>query len=385
MKTRTLILTAASVALATGVVVTLTQGSLAASGDDPAAAPIPTYDYADPAKAFVVDLDLGLSGASVVHTSVVEAPSASHVGDPPLLKLVVSDEDGIVLDRSDAWDPRWTFVGTDGGPESMQVQARRGFLTVPFDGDAGSLLVRDQVAGSDLVTVDLTGAVHAFCVANPTDPECVEADLAVTATSATGTPFSVVGTAVPVDVSATVANLGPDGPVDADVTQVATPDGGLSVTPATTTEDVDGLAVGSPRTSVHRYSVTCTAPGLHSAVFTTTVEPEKAKVVDANPANDARSATYTVDCAVPVVLNVKPGSLKNPVNLNEGVVPMAVLTTSVGQYGLPHRLRRPHHPGGVGADRPAGGPGARQHRCPRGARQGAPRGQLRARRGDPRR
>ena len=65
------------------------------------------------------------------------------------------------------------------------------------------------------------------------------------------------------------------------------------------------------------------------------MEPEKAKVVDANPANDARSATYTVDCAVPVVLNVKPGSLKNPVNLNEGVVPMAVLTTSVGQYGLP--------------------------------------------------
>jgi hypothetical protein len=335
MRNRTLFTIAAGTLAGAAFVAAGSQGVLAASGDDPATAPIPTYDYADPAKSFVVDLDFGISSASVVDAVVGPDRSVSHLGDPPLLKLVLSDEDDNVLERVDAWDPRWTFVETGGVGERMEVRAGRGLLTVPFDSDSGSMLVRDQVAGTDLVTVDLTGAVHEFCVAHPTDPECVEADLAITASSATGTPLSVVGAAVPVSVSAVVANLGPDGPVDADVTQTAAAGAGLSVTPASSSDDVDALAVGTPRTVTHQYAVTCTTPGSHSVVFTTTVAPEKAKVVDAVPGNNSRSATYTVDCAVPVVLNVEPGSLKNPVQLDMGLVPMAVLSTAAGEYGLP--------------------------------------------------
>lgn len=335
MRNRTLFTIAAGIVTGAAFVAAGSQGVLAASGDDPATAPIPTYDYADPSKSFVVDLDFGLSSATVIDAVVGGERSVSHLGDPPLLELVLADEDGTVLDRLHAWDPRWTFVDKGAGVEGMEVRAQRGLLTVPFDSDTGSMLVRDQVAGQPLVTVDLRPAVHAFCVANPADPECVEADLAVTATTATGDPLSVVGSAVPVQVDATVANLGPDGPVDADVTQTAVPGAGVSVAPATSTDDVDALAVGSPRAASHAYAVTCLTPGLHTVVFTTAVKPERAKVVDAVSANDQRSVTYSVDCAVPVTLNVKPGSLKNPVNLNEGVVPMAVLTTAAGQYGNP--------------------------------------------------
>jgi len=197
------------------------------------------------------------------------------------------------------------------------------------------VLVHDQQAGTDLVTVDLRPAVHEFCVAHPDDPDCVEADLAVTSAVVSGDPLGVVGQAVPIEVAAVVENLGPDGPVDAVVTQAATGSGGVTVTPADRSFDVDGLAVGAPATVTGGYDVTCTASGAQSVTVTTTIAPVKAKVVDPDAANDAWAATFTVDCAVPVTLNVKPGSLGNPVNVNPGVVPMAVLTTAAGEYGNP--------------------------------------------------
>ena len=44
----------------------------------------------------------------------------------------------------------------------------------------------------------------------------------------------------------------------------------------------------------------------------------------------------TVDCVVPVAINIKPGGSPNSVNRNSSSdVPVAVLTTKAGEYGLP--------------------------------------------------
>jgi hypothetical protein len=42
-----------------------------------------------------------------------------------------------------------------------------------------------------------------------------------------------------------------------------------------------------------------------------------------------------VDCVIPVAINIVPGSRENPVNLNDGAITLAVLTTKAGEYGLP--------------------------------------------------
>jgi len=43
-----------------------------------------------------------------------------------------------------------------------------------------------------------------------------------------------------------------------------------------------------------------------------------------------------VSVIVPVAINIHPGSFKNPFNLkSKGVIPVAVLTTRAGEYGLP--------------------------------------------------
>ena len=250
--------------------------------------------------------------------------------------MSLTDDDGGAAGAFNAWDPRWEFDETPGGGERLIVRPGPGTIVAAFDGDVATMLVHDQRAGTDLATVDLRPAVREFCTAHPDDAECVEADLAVTSTTATGDPLGVVGQAVAVTVGATVANLGPDGPVDGDVTQTATASAGATVTPASQAIDADGLAVGGPGVTVSRqFSVTCATSGAKTVTITTSIVPEKAKVVDLVSTNNSRSATFSVDCAVPVTLNVKPGSLRNPVNINEGAVPMAVLTTTAGEYGNP--------------------------------------------------
>ncbi|MFF5232448.1 hypothetical protein [Dactylosporangium sp. NPDC000521] len=337
-RARALITASATALLAVAVTVAVTVGgSAAAPGDpaDPGTAPQPQYDYSDPAKSFLVDLNFAATSATLTGATVGEQRSTSHLGDPPLLRLTLTDEDGAPAGAFNAWDPRWYFDQTDGGGERLVVHDGPGTLTVPFDADTATMVVHDVNAGTDLATVDLRPAVHEFCVAHPGDPDCVEADLAVTAATVTGDPLAVIGRPSTVQVRTVVANLGPDGPADAGVVQTATGSAGVTVTPASRTFDAGGLAVGAPATLDSAYQLTCTAPGAQTVTVTTTVAPAKAKVVDAVPGNNTRSATFAVDCAVPVTLNIMPGSLTNPVNVNPGVLPAAVLTTTASQYGNP--------------------------------------------------
>ncbi len=320
---------------ATLAVASLPTSATIVDDTNPATAPQPEYDYADTSKSFLVDLQFGDSSATLVQAAVGNERSYSHLGDPPLLRVSLTDEDGAAAGSFNAWDPRWVLDEVPGGGERLVVRPGAGQITTAFDGDVATMLVHDQVAGTDLATVDLRPTVREFCTDHPDDPECVEADLVVTSTTATGDPLGVVGQAVPVTVAATVANLGPDGPVDGDVTQTAVASAGATVTPGSQAIDADGLAVGSPVTLSRQYSVTCDTPGAKTVEVTTSIVPEKAKVVDLVAANNSRSASFSVDCAVPVTLNVKPGSLRNPVNMNNGAIPMAVLTTQAGEYGNP--------------------------------------------------
>lgn len=200
-------------------------------------------------------------------------------------------------------------------------------------------------------------------------------------TGAVGSPFGVIGQAVPVSVSTQVTNLGPDGPADADVTQSATGSVGATVTPASTVLDADGLAVGGSATVSGTYAVTCTGPGSRTVTFTSTVAPEKAKAVDLVAGNNSRTATFTIDCAVPVTVNVKPGSLRNPLNLNEQTIPVAVLSTTAGEYGNPLAVDARQIQAAT-VHRPARGAVRHQRRVAGEPRQGAPRERGRA---DPRR
>lgn len=323
--------------LATALVVAVAVvPGLATDHDDPVTAPQPVFDHGEDAQSFVILADLSTSPVTVPLVTVGPLRAYSHLGDPPLLQLTLRDHTGATQSQYNSWDPRWGFDEKAGGGERRVPRSGPGDLTAPFDPDAESMLVSDLRTGQDLVEIDLAPAIREYCEANLDDPDCVEADLAVTATAATGPDFSVIGDAVQVAVDTTVRNLGPDGPADADVVQVASASAGVSVAPTQRDLTAGGLAAGGASATVQgAFDVTCTAPGAQSVTFTSTVSPSRAKVVDTNAANDSRSVTYAVDCAVPVTVNVKPGSLRNPVNLKERAIPTAVLSTAAGEYGNP--------------------------------------------------
>lgn len=309
----------------------------AAPGDpgDPGSAPIPTYDYGSGGKSFLVGLDFTSTSAALVGARVGSQPSYSHLGDPPLLSLRLLNPDGSERSRLNSWDPRWVFVEANDHGEQMVLMDRRDTLTLPFDADASSLVVHDNQAGATLATVDLEPAVHSYCVDNPSAPECLSADLAITDLTASSTPLAVIGSPVNVTVTSTAANLGPDSPIDATGVISAAGSTGLTVAPADLPAQWPALTTGSPQTREDVFSATCTQAGSPAVTSTATIAPEAAKVVDPVTTNDSRTTTLTLTCAIPVKLNVRPGNSTNQVNLNSGVLPMAVLSTAAGQYGLP--------------------------------------------------
>jgi uncharacterized repeat protein (TIGR01451 family) len=162
------------------------------------------------------------------------------------------------------------------------------------------------------------------------------ADLAVTGFDAV-TPLTqvLIGQTVDVTLHATVANNGPSSPMDATLVTAASADAGSSVTPSSQTRAVTALAVGTPQSADSTFTLGCARPGAHTYRFTASVAPARAGDTDAVPANNHRPAEFTLDCVIPVAVNIKPGGNPNSVNIPGDTVPLAVLTTNPGEYGLP--------------------------------------------------
>jgi hypothetical protein len=319
--------------------------------DDPTTAPIPEIPVDSDAKSLVARVDFdGRTTATVTGAEVRTGAAPSHAADPPLLELEVRADDGSVLETVNAWHPLWVFGHSDDGREHLVIRDHaEGSFVVPFDRDAAALAVTDVGLDQQVAEVDLTEPIGDFCQQHPTDESCRVADLAVTGVSVAARPdLALVGKTGTVSIDTAIADLGPATPVDTTVTHTATPaDAGLLVSP-TPGESEHALALGEEPV-VHRdYQVTCVAPGRHDVTFTSAIAPSHPADVDPAPANDQGTTTLTVDCVVPVTLNVLAvdraaaagaagaGDAADPDAQGLlGPIPVAILTTRAGEYGNP--------------------------------------------------
>lgn len=140
-----------------------------AQGTDPSVEPLPDPGFANPGRALVVQVQLDGNGGAVALGSVVSAvPGRAHTGDPPLLRVTWRDAAGNMLGAHNAWDPRWEFEHTATGGERRNLLAsiETGF-DVPFSPAIASVTIRDLQAGQDLLTVDVSATVEAFCTSTP--------------------------------------------------------------------------------------------------------------------------------------------------------------------------------------------------------------------------
>lgn len=166
-----------------------------------------------------------------------------------------------------------------------------------------------------------------------------ESDLAILSFEETGTPDEIlIGEPVEVTLDKVITNNGPSAPMDVDVDASATASGGASVSPAPDNPD-QALALDEDETRslTETFTLACDAPGQQTFTFQNTVNPLDPADQDPKPGNNNAVVEVTVDCLAPVAVNIKPGSDPNSVNLRsrQGVVPVAVLTTGAGEYGLP--------------------------------------------------
>ncbi len=161
-----------------------------------------------------------------------------------------------------------------------------------------------------------------------------KADVSISAASATSPLEVLIGQSSSASIGVTVANGGPSSPIDVVVSGTATATAGVSISPATTTDTVTGLAIGTPRTVSRSFTIDCTAPGRKSISFDYSIAPKNADDIDPNLANNHATASFTIDCVVPIAINVRPKGFPNSINLNTDAT-LAALTTKAGEYGLP--------------------------------------------------
>jgi uncharacterized repeat protein (TIGR01451 family) len=163
-----------------------------------------------------------------------------------------------------------------------------------------------------------------------------EADVAITAFSASALPDEVlIGDSVDVTLTKTVESNGPSSPIQVQVDVASTPTAGVDVAPPAASSQIAALAVGTPAEVMETFTLVCTGPGPQQVTFTNTVMPIGG--TDPDLSDNVAELTVDIECLIPVVINIHPGSFPNSVNLKskQGVIPVAILTTEAGEYGLP--------------------------------------------------
>ena len=164
-----------------------------------------------------------------------------------------------------------------------------------------------------------------------------KADLAIVSFGATDAPIEmIVGQPQNVTLRKVITNNGPSAPMDVKVARTASATANATVSPTSTSHVESALGYQEQRTVDEQFQIKCTGGGPSTFTFTNGISPDRADDVDPDLTNNQAQTSFTVECIVPVAINIHPGSFKNPINLkSSGVIPVAVLSTKVGEYGLP--------------------------------------------------
>lgn len=200
------------------------------------------------------------------------------------------------------------------------VYVHGGPKTIVASTSADNLLGTDPTPGND--------------AAFTTTLVVAKADVAVTSATNTAPVEVLIGEPGSAALSATVANLGPSSPIDTDLAFTTTSSSGLTVSPASGTAEVNALTAGAPQSSAQSLTVACATPGPKTVTIEYSLTLRNLEDIDPDVSNNAAATTFTVDCVVPIAVNVRPHGFPNSVNLNTDAT-LAALTTAAGEYGLP--------------------------------------------------
>lgn len=162
------------------------------------------------------------------------------------------------------------------------------------------------------------------------------ADLEIVSFDAVDPPSEViVGEEVVINLEKEITNNGPSSPMDVAVEVTATPPSGATITLASAASSEIALAEGEVRLVEEQFTIQCNEASHHEFVFDNHIEPVNAEDLDPDLSNNDAQVALDIECVVPVTINIKPGSDPNSVNSPRSTIPVAILTTEAGEYGMP--------------------------------------------------
>lgn len=99
---------------------------------------------------------------------------------------------------------------------------------------------------------------------------------------------------------------------------------------------LSALAVDETRQVIEAFGVECLEPGEQTLRFANAISAVDPHLLDPVPDNDELEIERSIECVLPVQLNIRPGNQHNRVNPGSHQnVPTAILTTGAGEYDLP--------------------------------------------------
>jgi uncharacterized repeat protein (TIGR01451 family) len=164
-----------------------------------------------------------------------------------------------------------------------------------------------------------------------------QADLEIVSFELVDPPTEIlVGDDVEITLRKVITNRGPSAPMDVAVTQTATAPPDSTVTPAMVVSQELAVGLDEMRQVMETFTINCGGASQHTFTFANEIQPLRPDDTDPDQGNNTASVDLEVECVVPVAINIKPHSDPNSINPKSGGrIPVAVLTTVAGEYGLP--------------------------------------------------
>jgi uncharacterized repeat protein (TIGR01451 family) len=189
--------------------------------------------------------------------------------------------------------------------------------------------------------VDVASAIADPNLGNNTDSEdtqvLAEADLEIVSFEAVNPPAEIlVGEDVQITLRKVITNNGPSAPMDTLLQLNALPPLDGEATPMLAFINQLALGLNEMRVVDEVFTIRCNGASHHIFTFTNYISPLSPFDSDPDLTNNSAMVQLDIECVVPIKINIKPGSFPNSINPeNMGVVPVAILTTEAGEYGLP--------------------------------------------------
>jgi len=304
---------------------------------EPSQNPIPQFDFGMSRKMFVVELFFnGPTDVRLVSATAMFGTNRTNFGKPAMLDVDLFHHADAVVHSFNEWSPLH-IEALGEGQSTDTAPTGTGLFAFPFDPALRNMVVSDVALNAELIDVDLVGPILEFCEANPTEPEC-GVDLAVVSFEVVVPPPGelLVGESAAVTFHKVITNNGPLGIMDAVVTADTTVTPGSTLSPPSISINQPGLVIDEVRAFDETFTFSCESFSKHPFAVENTIAPANPAFIDPGSGNNAVTVEIAVECVLPVVINIKPGSDPNSINpRSKGRAPVAILSTAAGEYGTP--------------------------------------------------